>query len=166
MTGRTWAYIGTVLGGTASLAANVAHCYVPPIGAPLGWRPETGAVVAAMFWPIALFVAVEILIRTQWPAGAWWRLARYGGLLIVALVAAVVSYRHLSGLIRHYGEDGLTSVFGPAAVDGLMVMAAAALLASSTPSRTTPPPEPEPVVEPKPLPLKAINGAIPSGIVR
>src|SRR3954462_4212396 len=159
MTGRSWAYTGTILGGAASLAANVAHCYVPPATAPLGWHPEAGAVVAAMFWPIALFVAVEILIRTQWPAGAWWWLARYAGLLIVALVAAVVSYRHLSALIRHYGEDGLTSTFGPAAVDGLMVMAAAALLASSPRDQPASPATPVVpiVVEPEPLPVKAIH---------
>ncbi|WP_433055523.1 DUF2637 domain-containing protein [Dactylosporangium sp. CS-033363] len=163
MTGRTWAYVGTVLGGLASLAANVAHCFVAPAGAPLGWRPEAGAVVAAMFWPLALFVAVEILIRTEWPAGKWWWLARYGGVLIVAVVAAVVSYRHLSALIRHYGEDGLTSMFGPAAVDGLMVMAAAALLASSDHK----PPSPVAVKEIHVIePAPRINGAIPSGVVR
>ncbi|WP_433054224.1 DUF2637 domain-containing protein [Dactylosporangium sp. CS-033363] len=171
MNGRTWAYIGTIFGGVASLAANVAHCYVAPVGAPLGWSPEVGAVATAMFWPIALFVAVEILIRTEWPAGKWWWLARYGGVLIVAAVAAVVSYRHLSALIRHYGEDGLTSMFGPAAVDGLMVMAATALLASSDHK----PSSPDAVADPEPLPVKEIhviapapriNGAIPSGVVR
>ena len=44
-----------------------------------------------------------------------------------------------------------------AAVDGLMVMAAAALLASST-SKKEPPPER--------VPVRPINGAIPSGVVR
>ena len=171
MTGRTWAYVGTVLGGVGSLAANVAHCFVPPVGVPADWSPELGAVLTAMFWPIALFVAIEILIRIEWPAGAWWLGVRYGGLLIVAAVAAVVSYRHLSGLISHYGEDRLTSMFGPAAVDGLMVMAAAALLASSARKPAQPmaheAPEPLPVnaVRLEPLP-RIVNGAIPSGVVR
>lgn len=31
--GRVWAYVGAVLGGTVSIAANVAHSYVPPDGA-------------------------------------------------------------------------------------------------------------------------------------
>jgi hypothetical protein len=56
---------------------------------------------------------------------------RYLGLGLVAAVAAVVSYRHLSGLLTHYGEDPWTAQFGPLAVDGLMVMATGALLATT-----------------------------------
>jgi hypothetical protein len=41
-----------------------------------------------------------------------------------------VSYRHLSGLLAFYGEDGLTVAIGPLAVDGLMVMATGALIAT------------------------------------
>jgi hypothetical protein len=132
--GLGWAYAGVALGGAVSVAANVAHSLVPPADAPAGWRPMHGAVLAAVFWPVALFVAIEILARTTWPAGTPWRLVRLGGLLPVALVAAVVSYRHLSGLIRYYGEDGLTATFGPLAVDGLMAVASAALLAVSAQS--------------------------------
>jgi hypothetical protein len=187
--GRGWAYLGTAVGALASLAANIAHCYVPPPGAPAGWTPEFGAVISAMFWPVALLIAVEILARTRWPTGRWWVLARFAGLLPVALVAAVVSYRHLSALLHHYGEDTLTTMAGPAAVDGLMVMAAAALLASSTRhtprppvATTTPPPVPaipardDPPVSadvppgdspvPAPVPARLVNGGIPSGVIR
>ena len=129
--GVGWAYVGVLLGGAVSVAANVAHSFVPPAGVPPGWHPMRGAVLSAVFWPVSLFVALEILSRTTWPAGILWRVIRLGGLLPVAVVAAVVSYRHLSGLIRYYGEDGLTATFGPLAVDGLMVVASAALLASS-----------------------------------
>ena len=129
--GVGWAYAGVLLGGAVSVAANVAHSFVPPAGVPSGWHPMRGAVLSAVFWPVSLFVALEILSRTTWPAGILWRVIRLGGLLPVAVVAAVVSYRHLSGLIRYYGEDGLTATFGPLAVDGLMVVASAALLASS-----------------------------------
>src|SRR5512132_3262320 len=118
--GRGWAYAGAVLGGAVSVAANVAHSYVPPAGASPSWEPMPGAVLGAVFWPVALFVAIEILARTAWPDGLPWRIVRLGGLLPVAVVAAVVSYRHLSGLIRFYGEDGLTATVGPLAVDGLM----------------------------------------------
>jgi hypothetical protein len=135
--GVGWAYIGVMLGGVVSVAANIAHSFVPPAGAPSGWRPMQGAVLSAVFWPVALFVAIEILSRTTWPAGFGWRIVRLGGLLPVAVVAAVVSYRHLSGLIRYYGEDGLTATVGPLAVDGLMIVASAALLASpSSPPST------------------------------
>ena len=129
--GRGWAYGGVVLGGAVSVAANVAHSYVPPDGASSGWEPMPGAVLGAVFWPVALFVAIEILARTGWPDGLPWRIVRLGGLLPVAVVAAVVSYRHLSGLIRFYGEDGLTATVGPLAVDGLMIVASAAIIASS-----------------------------------
>ena len=129
--GRGWAYTGALLGGVVSVAANVAHSYVPPAEADTGWSPEVGAVIGAVFWPLALFVAVEILTRIAWPAGGRWVWLRFVGLLPVALVAAVVSYRHLSGLLTFYGEDALTATVGPLAVDGLMVMATGALLATA-----------------------------------
>ena len=129
--GRGWAYAGALLGGVVSVAANVAHSYVPPAGADTRWTPEVGAVIGAVFWPLALFVAVEILTRIAWPAGGRWVWLRFVGLLPVALVAAVVSYRHLSGLLTFYGEDALTATVGPLAVDGLMVMATGALLATA-----------------------------------
>jgi hypothetical protein len=113
-----------------SVAANVAHSYVPPAGTAAGWRPHAGAVVGAVFWPVALLVAIEVLARVGWPAGGRWLVVRFGGLGPVAVVAAVVSYRHLAGLLAFYGEDGITSTVGPLAVDGLMVMATGALLAT------------------------------------
>ncbi len=131
-TGRRWAYLGAGLGGIVSIAANVAHSYVPPADAPTDWSPHTGAVVGAVFWPVSLFVAVEILARIAWPTGRRWTLLRFGGLLPVAVVAAVVSYKHLAGLLAFYGEDTLTATIGPLAVDGLMVMATGALLATGT----------------------------------
>lgn len=159
--GRGWAYVGAMLGGLVSVAANVAHSYVPPAGAASSWSPETGAVVGAVFWPVAVFVAVEILARTAWPTGARWTALRFLGLLPVALVAAVVSYRHLSGLLSHYGEDGLTAVIGPLAVDGLMVMATGALIATGARRAvaevaTVEPPTvdaPAPVPAPEPMPV-------------
>jgi len=45
--GRTAAYGGALLGGAVSIAANVAHSYVPPTGAGTGWQPQSGAVVSA-----------------------------------------------------------------------------------------------------------------------
>ncbi|MFC3381563.1 helix-turn-helix domain-containing protein [Couchioplanes azureus] len=114
-----------------SIAANVAHSYVPPAGAAADWSPPGGAVVGAIFWPVALFVAVEILARIAWPSGLRWDVLRFGGLVPVAGVAAFVSYRHLSGLLAFYGEGGSTAIFGPLAVDGLMVMATGALLATA-----------------------------------
>jgi hypothetical protein len=131
VSGRGWAYIGAALGGTVSIAANVAHSYVPPTGAPAAWTPQAGAVVGSIFWPVALFVVTEIWARVVWPSGKGWMAVRFGGLLPVALVAALVSYKHLAGLLRFYGEDAVTAHLGPLAVDGLMVMATGALLATA-----------------------------------
>ncbi|GGR78634.1 hypothetical protein GCM10010169_23520 [Micromonospora fulviviridis] len=122
--GRGWAYFGAILGGAVSIAANVAHSYVA------AGDPAPLAVAMSVFWPVALFVAVEILARVQWPAGGRWAALRFGGLLPVAFVAALVSYRHLSGLLAHYGEDPVTVALGPLAVDGLMLMATGALIAT------------------------------------
>ena len=133
--GRGWGYVGAVLGGLVSIAANVAHSYVPPAHASAGWHPPIGDVVGAVFWPVALFVAIEILARTAWPRATRWVVVRFLGLLPVAVVAAIVSYGHLSGLLAHYGESALTSHLGPLAVDGLMVMASSALMATA-PGRT------------------------------
>ncbi|WP_433208070.1 hypothetical protein ACQP00_42595 [Dactylosporangium sp. CS-047395] len=150
-TGRGWAYAGAVLGGAVSIAANVAHSYVPPANAGMIWHPQAGAVVGAIFWPLALFVAVEILARTAWPAGKRWSTLRFVGLLPVGLVAAVVSYRHLSGLLGFYREDQLTAAIGPLAVDGLMVMATGALLATGARRSAPAVTEPEPVTPPAPV---------------
>jgi hypothetical protein len=127
--GRIWAYTGAILGGAVSIAANVAHSFLPPAGAPQGWAPEPGAIVGAIVWPVFLFIAVEILARTSWPHGWSWNLLKFAGLLPVAGVAAFVSYRHLSGLLAHYGEETIVTIVGPLAVDGLMIMATGALLA-------------------------------------
>ena len=97
-----------------SVAANIAHSYVPPPAAAPGWTPSPGAVLLAAFWPAAVFVAVEIMARASWAAGRRWVLVRWGGLAPVALVAAVVSYRHLAGLLGYYGEDPVTVAIGPA----------------------------------------------------
>ncbi|GFJ91058.1 DUF2637 domain-containing protein [Phytohabitans rumicis] len=118
-----------MLGGAVSIAANVAHAQVPPKDALPGWAPEPGALVSAVFWPLLLLVAVEMFARISWPSGWRWLLLRVGGLLPVAVIAAVVSYRHLSGLLTFYGEDAVTATLGPLAVDGLMVMATGALVA-------------------------------------
>jgi hypothetical protein len=105
----------------------------------VAWRPPVGAVIGATFWPTALLVAVEILTRVDWPDLPRWVALRYGGLVPVTGVAAFVSYRHMAALLTAWHEDPMTAMLGPLAVDGLMVMATAALLAT------------RPVVDPAPV---------------
>lgn len=145
-TGRAWAYLGVVLGGSVSVAANIAHSYV------VNPNPPTLAVAVSVFWPTALFVTVEILARVAWPSGTRWVLLRFGGLLPVATVAAVVSYRHLSGLLAHYGEDPLTVAIGPLAVDGLMLVATGALVATGRTRQSAAVPDAMPAAVPGDVP--------------
>jgi len=162
--GQGWAYTGAILGGVVSIAANVAHSYVPPEGGTQGWSPQPGAVIGAVFWPLALFVAIEILAKVAWPLGRRWVLLRFLGLLPVALVAAVVSYRHLSGLLAYYGEDGLTVALGPLAVDGLMVMATGALIAVGRTAVDGPSPQVSPATADASGKLPEASGpAVPDG---
>lgn len=127
---RRWAYTGALVGAGVSVAANVLHSYVPPDDMPLPWTPATGAVVGAVFWPVALLIAVEIFARWH-PTARRFKVLRWLGLVPVAVVAAVVSYRHMSGLLDFWHEDPVTVMIGPLAVDGIMVMAAGCLIATS-----------------------------------
>jgi hypothetical protein len=126
--GRGWARTGAILGGLVSIAANVAHSFIAPADAPATWHPSPGAIAFSMAWPVLLYVAVEVFSKPAWPRTGAYALLRWAGLLPVALVAGFVSYRHMSGLLLHYGEEPLVAFAGPIAVDGLMVMATAALM--------------------------------------
>lgn len=128
---HSWPHVGAFLGGVTTTTANVAGSWVPPKRAPSDWSPHPGSVISALFWPLALFVASEIMARTQWPPGKRWVAVRYAGLLPVAAVAAYVSYQHLSKLLTYYGESEFTTRAGPLAIDGLMVISTAALVAES-----------------------------------
>lgn len=135
--GQGWAYFAAILGAVVSIAANVAHSYIPPAGATADWSPMAGAVISAIWWPVALAIVIELAVQVPWPRGWRWTLLRVVGLLPVAGVAAVVSYRHLAGLLRYYGEDVVTVTFGPIAVDGLMLMATAAIILTGKRSVST-----------------------------
>jgi hypothetical protein len=61
-----------------------------------------------------------------------------------------VSYRHLSGLLAHYGEEPIIYYVGPLAVDGLMVMATAALAAGKHARKAE-------LVEPELVPVRSVQ---------
>lgn len=107
------------LGGAVSLSANVAHSLLTP-------NPPLGAVLFSVGWPVLLWVTTEIILRNTF-TGAWSFLA-WAGLTPVAVIAAVASYQHLSGLLAHYGETTFVTLGGPLAVDGLMVLSTGLLL--------------------------------------
>jgi hypothetical protein len=182
--GRRWAYVGTVVGAAVSILANIGHSYVPPERAPADWQPYAGAVAFAIFWPVALLIALEVLARTLWPVKGqprcgWGVMVRLLGLPPVALVAAVVSYRHMSGLLNWYGEDSITVAIGPLGVDGLMIMSAGALIltrvavavevaepAPAEPAEPAEPVAPEPEPEPESAPLHLVPPSDPVPAIR
>jgi hypothetical protein len=127
--GKGWALAGFLTAVSVSILANIARMYVRPEHAPENWAPHPGAVAMAAWWPIALLISIEVIARVQWPDGFIWRAIRYGGLTTVAAIAAIISYRHMSGLMSAYGEAGIGAMIGPLAVDGLMVVSSGALLA-------------------------------------
>lgn len=59
------------------------------------------------------------------------RWATTGAVLCVAIVAAVVSYRHAFALVRTYGEAGWTAGLVPLTVDGLIFASSMVLLHSA-----------------------------------
>lgn len=127
--GRAVAWTAFATGILASVAANVLHAADGGAAAP--------ELIGAAFWPVALLLAVELLTRVAWPAGFWFGFGRYVGVSLVGLVAAVLSYRHMVGLLQMWGEDPLNAHLGPLAVDGLMLVAATALLAITHSRKTT-----------------------------
>jgi hypothetical protein len=137
---------GTVLGAVTSVAAYIADTYVPPHGWAAGrdWSPEAGAVIGAVFWPLALLTASETLARKRW-AVAWLGAVGVAAVLLVALVATVISCQHLHGLLVHYRESDLSARIGPLTVDGLMIVCSLALVASDSMAPASPAPATAPV---------------------
>jgi hypothetical protein len=119
------AWLALALGVGASVGANILHT-VLVVGNGGGSAPQ---IAGAAFWPVALVVAIEVMARVRWPASLGYALIRFAGVGAVAVVAAVVSYKHMSGLLAFWGEDVLSAHLGPIAVDGLVTVGALALLA-------------------------------------
>jgi hypothetical protein len=117
--GMVWSAF--VLGIGMSVVANVAA----------SWHAGLMGRVAAATAPLAFMFAVEIIQRVNWPRGFVWWLARYGGTGSVAAVAAVTSYLHQLRLLQGFEHSELIPYILPVAIDGLIVVSSAALIAMS-----------------------------------
>lgn len=116
-----WA-MGMILGGLAmSLAGNFQAINLD------GGRPGIGAYVSAFIWPSFLFGVIEVMLHTPWLANWRDRFTKGGALILVAFVAAWISYWHLCHVMTAYGYDTVASHTGPLAVDIGMVLATLAL---------------------------------------
>jgi len=136
--GKNVALLGLVLGILASIAANVMHSRVEG-------SASFGELIGAALVPCFLLVTIEVAIRTRWSTGAWWTAIRIGSCVMVGLPAALISYRHMQGLLAAWGEGGSAhlgpvamdnSHIGPLAVDGLTLICAAALSSISRSRRS------------------------------
>jgi hypothetical protein len=125
--GRGFAIIGFLLGITSSIASNVFHSYLASDGKTM--LTLVGSLILSAFWPLSLYLCLEIMVRVAWPRGIWFWLARYTGLGTVAAIAAYVSFRHMHGLLVMFGEESAITYVAPIGIDSLMVLCSAALLA-------------------------------------
>lgn len=136
---KLWARGGFLLGAAFSVGANVLQAWLPVVLKPLpagiaampeGWTPPLVEQLFAGFWPLALMVSVEALAKVKWQAGTQYKVARYGGVVAVALFSAVISYKHLYEVLSAFGY-GVTAFAGPLVVDGLMLLCGFGLLSIS-----------------------------------
>jgi Protein of unknown function (DUF2637) len=135
---RLVAWGGFLLGLTASVLANVLDTWLPATHQPPGWEPGLAPQIGAAVWPAALMFALEALSRVPWPRGFWWLVARYGGVGIVALGSAAISYSHVHDVLMSWGYGAGSAATGPLVIDGLMIISGFALLAISHTNTTSP----------------------------
>lgn len=141
------ATIALIGGIAASLAGNLQAINLGDSA------PGVGAYVSALFWPVALFVAIEVMLRTPWLSNRRDNLTKWVGLAGVAGVALYVSYGHLLHVLGAYGYDSVSAHVGPLAIDGLMAMATLSMNRVGQSRRAVPvldtpeaAPAPEPIV--------------------
>lgn len=108
-------------GVAASLAGNLQAINLDNAA------PGIGAYISATVWPLWLFGTVELLLHTPWLSNWRDRLTKGAAVLLVASVAAWVSYWHLANVLSHYGYDVASRYAGPLAIDAAMVLATLAL---------------------------------------
>jgi hypothetical protein len=109
-----------LLGGGASLALNIKAISLTP-GA------EWGAYASGIGWPLALLLAIELLIHTPWAKSRMDTWIKVGVLVLVAGVAAWISYWHGAHVLSHWGYDEVGRYAGPLVPDAAMALATLAL---------------------------------------
>jgi len=114
-TNRNIVRVVVVVGIAASIAANT-----------LGAASWINAAIAG--WPpVALLLALEILTRVP-TSKRWGAAGRILATLGVAGAAGWLSYWHMAATVSQHGEHGGSEYVWPVSVDGLMTIAAIALV--------------------------------------
>lgn len=127
--GRAVAWLAFWTSAVCSLAGNLLSAWLPVImasGAAPPWQQQAAAVV----WPAALLLAMEVLTRTRWRNRAAGKAAG-AALAIVAAGAAVISFGHLHEVLLSFGYGGIGAAVGPVVIDGLALLAGVALLSAN-----------------------------------
>lgn len=88
---------------------------------------EAGAYVSGILWPLGLLLAIELLIHTPWRKGATDTLIKVAVLVLVAGVAAWISYWHGAHVLAHWSYDTVGQHVGPLVPDAAMALATLAL---------------------------------------
>jgi hypothetical protein len=116
------------LGVAASVAANILHAQPAPIARAIAAWP-----------PLALLLTVELVSRVPVHRRLL-GVVRITATVVIAGIAAWVSYWHLTGVAARYGETGTTAYLLPISVDGLIVVASVCLVEIATRLHATNPP--------------------------
>jgi Protein of unknown function (DUF2637) len=104
------------LGVGASVCANVLHAQPNPISQTISAWP-----------PLALLLTVELTSRIPMHRRAL-AACRIGATVVIAGIAAWVSYWHMQDVATRYGETRISSYMLPISVDGLIVVASVSLV--------------------------------------
>jgi Protein of unknown function (DUF2637) len=103
-------------GVAASVAANVLHAQQNPISQAISAWP-----------PLALLLTAELVSRVPVHRKSLAAL-RVVATMVIAGIAAWVSYWHMAGVAARYGETDATPYLLPISVDGLIVVASICLV--------------------------------------
>jgi hypothetical protein len=109
-------------------------------------QPNPIAQAIAAWPPVALLVTVELIARIPIRRRIGW--LRLVATLVIAAVAAWVSYWHMAGVVDRYGERGLVPYLLPLSVDGLIVVMSISLVELAGKIRAVVSTPPEPATEP------------------
>lgn len=117
-----WAMLAGGMG--LSISANGLHADPNPI-----------AVVIAAIPPVTLWATLELVIRLPLRRRAW-AITQKGVTLVLAGIAAVVSYSHIQEVCLRYGEDATIARLVPLCIDGMILAGSLGLIEIRAEERT------------------------------
>lgn len=138
---RPFAVGGLLLGAAISMALNLASNWKPaPNTKPVVWMqpgtsvPELVFLSVSVVLPLAMVLAVEVLVRQDWPEGRPWLIPHFGVIAAGALMA-VMSFSEVHALLLALGHDEWVAIPGGLFPDILMTVSSVALLSHSVRER-------------------------------